>query len=107
MTKVTVFPGPCGFEAVIEARTNGNYEAKMSIQSKCPAVRRMAEQLETLTLTDIVGQGGFGGVRPFQVASNTLSHATCPVLTGFLKAAEAELGLAVPRTVTIDFNSEE
>ena len=107
MVVVKVFPGPCAFEARIEAVSDGARRVRMTVESECPAVTSMAGELETLGLEDIVGKAGFGGVRPFQVAADTLFHATCPVLTAFLKAAEAELGLAVKRDVIIEFITEE
>ena len=93
--------------AVIEVHADGKRQAALKVESDCPAVTALAEELETLTLTDIVGKEGFGGVRPFKIAADTLYHATCPVLTGILKAAEAELGLAVPRDVVIRFVPED
>jgi hypothetical protein len=107
MTLIKVFPGPCGFEATITATVDGEYRVRMSVDSKCPAVKAMAKELEVLTLNDIIGKEGFGRSRPFTAAAETLAHAACPVLTGFLKAAEVEMGLAVPRNVTMEFITEE
>ncbi len=107
MKLIKVFPGPCGFEATITAMADGEYRVRMSVESKCPGVKAMARELEVLTLHDIVGKEGFGRSRPFEAAADTLTHAACPVLTGFLKAAEVEMGLAVPRNVTMEFITEE
>ncbi|MCB2188562.1 MAG: hypothetical protein KQJ78_19245 [Deltaproteobacteria bacterium] len=106
MTKVKVFPGPCGFEAEITAEKDGKHQVRMTVESKCPAVKALGEKLPLLTMRDIVGKGGFGAVRPFEVATGTLFHATCPVLCGYLKAAEAEMGLAVHRDVVLEIKKE-
>lgn len=106
MKRVKVYPGPCGFESTIEAESDGNYQVRMSVESECPAVTALGKRLANLTMKDVVGKEGFGHLRPFEEAADTLFHASCPVLTAFLKAAEAEMGLAVAQDVTIEFIEE-
>jgi len=47
------------------------------------------------------------GNRIFQAAWETLPHSGCPLVSAIIKAAEVELGLNVPRTVTIEFDTDE
>lgn len=107
MTVVKVSPGPCGFEARIRVERQSKYVARLFVESDCKAVAALGRELEKVDVRDIVGKGGFGRSRPFKCASRTLFHAACPLLAAMLKAAEVELGLAVPRDVTIKFTPEE
>ena len=107
MTVVRVEPGPCGFTAQIKAKSEDRYTASLTIESECPAVIALNQELATLDMEDIIGRKGFGGSRPFEIAANHLPHSSCPVLSAVLKAAEVELGLALSRTVTIEFIKED
>ena len=107
MTIVHVNPGPCGLQARIEVTTTARYQTAVKIESDCQAVMALAQELTELGMNDVLGREGFGKSRPFVLAAKTLKHATCPVLSGVLKAAEAEMGLALPRDVTIIFEPKE
>jgi len=41
-----------------------------------------------------------------ELLSPNLAHNSCPVYSGILKALEVEMGLALPRDVTIKFKEK-
>jgi len=97
-TIVTVSPGACGLKTVITAVNEGD-RVRISIESECPMVREWASKLPPLTAKDVL-KSPFKSNIVYQIAGG---HSTCPVPCATLKAAEAELGLAVKRDVKIEF----
>ena len=102
MKKVRVLPGVCGLESVITVESEDGMEANVTVESACPAVRKMAEALEQpLSAYEICflkpGQG------PVYAAAEQLAHAGCPVPAAVIKAVEAECGLALAKNASIEF----
>jgi hypothetical protein len=60
------------------------------------------QTLGALDMTDILSKG-MGKNAVFAECSELLSHAACPVPSAIIKAAEVELGLALPKPVVIEF----
>lgn len=102
MTEVEIKAGACGFVTRVRAEKEGRRQVNLVIESDCQAVDDLAGRLTTLDFNDLLRQK-FSKGPICQTASETLSHAACPVLSGIFKCAEVELGLAVPRDVTISF----
>jgi len=102
MTKVEINPGACGFSVVVTAIEDGNKRVGIAIETDCEHVRELAEEVIYLTTQDILGFP-FAEDRVYQAAKRVIPHASCPVPCGIIKAAEAELGLAVKRDVLIHF----
>lgn len=102
MTKVKINPGACGFSVMVTAIPDGTKRVKITIESDCEQVKALAEGIEFLTMEDILGFP-FGEDTVYQTAKKVIRHASCPVPCGIIKAAEAELGLAVKRDVLIHF----
>jgi len=102
MKKVKVAPGVCGLESLITVESEDGVEASISVETKCPAVKKMLEALEQpLSAYDICflkpGQG------PVYEAAENLAHAACPVPAAVIKAVEAECGLALAKDAAISF----
>lgn len=104
MTVVEVEAGACGMKSVIQASTEG-HEVTIAIESDCPGVSELADQLTGLTMRQILA--GFGQGPVFELAGEHLQHAACPVPAGIIKAAEVAMGLNVPRPVNISFIDKE
>ena len=102
MTKLSVNPGVCGLTCVITAEENDDSEVVLSAESACPAVKKMMEALEQpLDPYEVCfGKPGTGAV--YEAAEN-LAHAACPIPSAILKCIEAEGGLALPKSVSFDF----
>jgi hypothetical protein len=105
MTKVEINPGACGFLVTVTATKVEPKKATLAIQTECEHVIEMASLIAHLTVNDILGFP-FGEDVVCQAAKKVIRHASCPVPCGILKAAEAELGLAVKQDVLIHFSRE-
>jgi hypothetical protein len=105
MTKVEIDPGACGFLVTVIATKVEPKKATLVIQTECEHVNEMASLIAHLTVKDILGFP-FGEDVVYRAARRVIRHASCPVPCGILKAAEAELGLAVKRDVLIHFSQE-
>ena len=106
MTTVRVAPGTCGFVTTVRAEAAGRRRVRVSLESDCEAVRELGRRLEELDLRQVVG-AGFGQGPVFAAGRESLKHASCPVVSGLLKAAEVALGLNLPREARISFLEDE
>ena len=102
MIKMKVNPGVCGLESIITADGDGEPEITITVETKCPNVRKMIEALEQPVDAYEAcfvkpGQG------PVYEAAVNLAHGACPVAAAVLKCIEAEAGLALPRSVSFEF----
>jgi hypothetical protein len=108
LTIVKVNGGACGFVARIRARKTDKRSLVVEIESECKSVRELGRAIaETgpLTMRDILARSEADNP-VFREASVSLPHAACPVRVAIMKAAEVELGLAVPRDVSIEFEPD-
>jgi hypothetical protein len=99
---VTVDPGICGFPCVIKAEKMDSQAVAMKIKgSGCEQIKKLSEHLPRILLKEL-----FAPIRrnPVYLLSEKSScHLSCPVPVAVIKAAEAALGLALPRNVRIRF----
>ena len=108
MTRMKVSSGACGFHTIIRAIKDGRRCVKIEVTSDCESVQKLGSMLEegdVLEMRDFMPSVEAKN-RVFQMASKALPHSGCPVRVAIIKAAEVELGLAVRRNVTIEFESE-
>lgn len=106
ITKVT--SGACGFQTTIKSIKDGRRCVRIELVSDCESVQALGRLLDggdALKMGDFMPRGEAKN-NVFQAASEALPHPGCPVRVAIIKAAEVELGLAVPRSVTIEFESE-
>ena len=108
MTKVMINPGVCGLVTAVEARSEDQMEVELTVKSGCEAVRNMMKELgNTFDAFSIcLGKPGFGPFYDY-AREHFPGHASCPVIAGILKCAEAECGLALPREASITFEKED
>lgn len=98
--KADIKPGACGLHTTLWAETTDNMTVRVHSTSQCQNVRRMVEAIPEINayeelfkpLCDII---------IMQLADRYLSHRTCMVPVGILKAVEAAAGLALPADITI------
>ncbi|MCL1880543.1 MAG: hypothetical protein FWF71_08120 [Actinomycetia bacterium] len=106
MTKVTINPGVCGFISKVEAVSEDGMEVKLTVKTGCPTVTKMFADLgDTFNSWDICMQKPGKGLFFEYAAENFPIHCGCAQLSGIIKAIEAECSLALPRDVSITFES--
>jgi len=104
MTKVKVNPGACGNIATIEAISEDGVEAKLTVESGCKAVMKMIEEVgDTYEGMELCFEKPGCGPLYEYASKNFPPHCGCPVISGIVKAIEAECKLALPRDVSITF----
>lgn len=102
MTKVEIYPGPCGLSVIVTATEAGSKKIRLTIETDCEHVKKLSGKLEFLTIKDIYSHP-FGEDKVYQAAKEAIRHASCPVPCGIIKTAEAEFGLGVKKDVLIHF----
>lgn len=100
MSTVHVKPGVCGLESNIQVIKKGRSSVEVKIESTCPYVKKMEDDLQDLDGYNEVFKK-FGESAVYQSANEHARHLACPVPTGIIKAIEVECGLALPRDVEI------
>jgi hypothetical protein len=105
MTKVVINPGACGFSVLVTAEREKDKKIRISIETACEMVKKMAEEIEALDMMSVFTRLHDNPV--YRSAAKHLKHITCPVPGGILKAMEAESGFAVPKDVSIVFVESE
>lgn len=108
LTRMKVSSGACGFHTTIRSLKDGRRCVRIELSSDCESVQKlgaMLERGEALQMVDFMPSREAKN-KVFQLASEALPHSGCPVRVAIIKAAEVELGLAVPRAVAIEFESE-
>ena len=103
MKKLHVFPGVCGLDSVITADTNEDEELILTVESKCPAVMKLAESLEQPLDPYSICFSKPGSGEIYEKASKVLLHGACPTAAGIIKCIEAEAGLALAKDVEMRF----
>jgi hypothetical protein len=99
MAKAEVHAGICGFNTTIETTLDGDV-CKVSIQSECSAIQRLAQELtEANPYQEISTRRKMP--KTLEMGAKFCTHAACPVPVGIIKAVEVEAGLALPADVTI------
>ena len=102
--RARIVGGICGFATTVVVR--GDVDGcTISIESDCPMVQRLADQLPRIDpLREVAKPGDIPLV--WRLAAKNRLHAACPVPVGILKAIELEAGLALPAKVSIDLSRE-
>ncbi len=106
MTKLRVEPGVCGLTAVITAESEDGMTATVTIESQCGRIQKLAEGMEEEIDAYSVCMPS-PGQKPFpaQLFEENGLHPACPVVSGIVKAIEAECGLALKKDVHFVFEA--
>lgn len=101
MSHVEVQSGICGFTTQIDAvLLDDEQTVRLTIQSDCPHVRKLAEQLpEVNAFREISWRRE--GPQTLGLAPQCLAHPACPVPSGIIKAVEVAANLALPKDAAI------
>ena len=102
MVTIHIEPGICGFPAEVRAFRLLRKSVGFAIKSECKQVMALARHLEKMDLNDII-RGPIHKSPVYELAGKSGLHTSCPVPCGIIKAAEAELGLALKRDVRFAF----
>ncbi len=103
--KAEIDAGICGFRTVVLAEAESMRRVTLDIESECAQITKAAAQLPEMDMLEEL-RAGLGQGHVYGVLTGCVKHATCPVGSGILKAAEASAGLALPKDVTIRLTKE-
>ena len=102
MTVVEINPGICGFVTTISASRKTRDSVKIEIRTKCESVQKFAGQIEEIDWKDALTCIDRSII--YREAAKAIKHASCPVPFAVLKAIEVEIGVALPRSVVLEFS---
>jgi len=105
-TIVETEAGVCGHKTTVKASKTEGYSVRVSIESSCTHVAKIADELDEVDALQQIGLRG--GLPPaLQTAYRNCIHAACPVPSGLIKAIEAAAGLALPQDAHISVSREQ
>ena len=104
MTKVKICAGICGMVTNVTAEADDGYDLKLHIDSTCPSVQKMFEELgdEFSAFEEVMIKPGCGSFYKY-ASEHFPAHGGCPTISGIIKCMEAECGLALKAPVSIEF----
>jgi hypothetical protein len=102
VTVVEVSDGSCGFRTRIAAHMEDAVWVGVEISSDCEAAAQWGRRIGRVEWRPCLGPHPLASDL-WQSAVETLRHRSCPVLTGVLRAIEAEVGAARPAEILIRF----
>jgi len=100
-TSIRVNPGICGFAATVSAEKAGKRLVRLNITSDCLQVQKLAGQLGEIDMAALFKPAASSPV--YASAAACLLHPPCAVPLAIIKAVECEMGLALPKNVTLEF----
>lgn len=106
MIQVKVDPGICGLPSDITVDSKDMMTASISIDSQCPDIRKIGEELGSVNGMEEVFKK-YGEPLVFKLGNTYCRHSACPVPTAILKGIEAACGLALPKDVHIEIVKKE
>ena len=98
--KAEITPGVCGLHTVIWAEAISDIRVRVRTESECKSVRRLVQALPEINAYEELFKP-LSEIVVMKFADRYLSHRTCAVPVGILKAIEAVAGLALPDDITI------
>lgn len=102
MNSVNINPGICGLTSKIIIETEDMQEVNIKIESQCPHIMEMAKEIQAIDgFVECFTR--FQDSRVYNAAFKYCKHVACPVPSGIIKGIEIACGLALPKTVRIDF----
>lgn len=109
MARAEVDAGICGYTATIEARQTSRDTVAVHIESACEMITAMNEELAAVKWRGKEHQvfRRIPESAVYKCAGCHIRHTGCPVPTAIVKVIEVEVGVALPRDVTIRIYKEE
>ena len=105
MAKVEVNPGVCGMVCNVEVSKKDRMNLEVKIETKCEMVNKLGELIGEVNLRDALKPHGANII--YEKAADSIRHVTCPVPMAVLKAIEVEAGMALPRPVSVTFETDK
>jgi hypothetical protein len=105
MAQSEVYAGICGFSATIEVKQLDNKIVRVIVRSECEQITAMNPDLACIQWKGR-GHEVFGRMTDsvvYQSAAKHIRHTGCPIPAAILKTIEVEVGIALPKDVTISF----
>jgi hypothetical protein len=103
MTRVKVEPGICGFAYSVVTSKKSHDALDVRVECDCDMISALAKAPQEVTIQDLFKRP-FNENAVYQRAGGCNLHSSCPIPWAIIKASEAELMLALPRTVTMTFD---
>lgn len=104
MTRVNVKPGICGFPVTITAEKDRDKRIHISLDTDCEMLQEMRDDISFLEMKSALK--GLSSNPVYISAAKCIKHVACPVPSAILKAVEVELGVCIPKDVSITFTKE-
>ncbi len=105
MITVRIESGICGLITEVRAFKTQRKSVDIAITSECDQVMALESQLRKIEMMDVI-KNPINKNPVYEKAGKCNLHSSCPVPCGIIKAAEAELGLAIVKDVRIVFETE-
>lgn len=104
-SKVIIEAGICGFTTEVLVKAEDMTKAEMEIKTNCPNIGKMKDEVHELNpLEEFIRSEKGKIMKSFNKHS---VHASCPVVSGMIKAVEVAAGLALPKDVRITVVKED
>lgn len=104
MTTVEINPGVCGFVTKVTAESEDGLTVKVHAASGCESVRDMMKDLgDVFDSFEVCLKKPGDGVFYKYASEHFPVHCGCPIISGIIKAVEAECNLALKKDVSIKF----
>ena len=100
-TTCKVKPGDCQIECYISIRSKGKECVFIDITSTCERVTAFARELFNLEMREIIAPVHKNHI--WRTAGLKGCHPSCPVPLAVIKGVEIECEMAIPKTLTIEF----
>ncbi len=104
MARATIQP-TCGLLTQVTATQADPQRITLHIESECPGIRRIADELSAVDPYDEIAARGANS-RLLALGLQHCVHASCPVPVGILKAVEVTAGLDLPKPITIEITDD-
>lgn len=104
MTRAEVYAGDCGYTAKIEVSQLDQKHVQVVIHSECEQLIAMNSDLACLRWKG-KGHQVFRRMTEssvYESAAKHIRHTACPIPAAILKAIEVEVGIALPKKVTLE-----
>jgi len=105
LTSVVINPGVCGFVTTVQAVKTGKRRVSVTIVTDCKQTGELNQVLKDIDIWTALEPGNELSIQT-QAVKHGL-HSACPIPSGIVKAIEVETGLALPRDVSIHFESNK
>lgn len=103
-TCLTVDPGICGFVCRIKVQKLSSQQVAIEIsETECQKIQRLAGKLREMSLKELFLP--LTRNPAYIAAEKSGCHSTCAIPCAVLKAVEAAMQMALPRSVRIEFEA--